>query len=108
MQEDLRREFIEWVEGKTNAPIEINNGYFLACLEESINQHLNTSIDGVPIIKRISKEESMRKIMQSWISTTKMMLQYPNIGFKDQIAPTGNVAATLLDRLETLSLKCLR
>ena len=40
MQEDFKKEFIEWVEDKTNAPIEINNGYFLACLEESIIQHL--------------------------------------------------------------------
>lgn len=107
MQEDLKKEFIKWVEDKSSTPFEIESDYFLACLDESISEHLNTFINGKRLIESISKEESMKKIMQSWVSITEMMLKYPRIGFKNQIAPPDNVANSLLNRLKTLSMKCL-
>lgn len=107
--EKIRKDFIEWIEFKTMSPFNINDKLLLACLDEAINEVLNTThkINGVVQPQKIGQDLHL-EILQHWHKVCDLILLPPqekNLGltFRSvQVPHNENERHRLLEMLSPL------
>lgn len=104
---ELISQFKQWIEKNTGESFNINSPFLLVCLEEEIEQKINTSINGVTPYQWAT-EELMQEVLEGWYSKVKLFLQMPNNNmiFRQVRVPNNGDSKALLLEMERLVLKC--
>ena len=109
-KQELKNDFINWVETKTKSKFSIINDFLLVCLDESVERNMNSSIDGVKFYDYYDLETFNHHILESWKNTSKLLLIQPDsrvqINFRGVPVPTFEYREKLLSQLYQLVLKC--
>lgn len=107
----VRPRFIAWVQTKAQEKISSLHPFLLACLDEQIEQSLNSTYNDTPFYEYYPEEELMIQILDGWYSTAKSFLQLPDTGvsftFRQVPLPSGDGRKQLLSTLTALVLKCV-
>ncbi len=107
---DIQTQFVEWVEEKTQTNFKIKNRFLLVCLDEAIEQNINSKFNGISFYEYYNKEQFNPTVLSSWQRSAKAFLLLPksnvNMTFREIAVPPLEDRKELLSELSQLVEKC--
>jgi hypothetical protein len=99
----LKSEFLAWTT-TTGHEMKIKDPFLLGCLDNAIEENIDSTINGVPFYQHYSKDELMIQILTRWQSCAGSFLQLPvtNVHFvfrENPLPGTEEGRKTLLEEL---------
>lgn len=96
---DLKTDFINWLSSKANENQLLSHPLIDMCLDDAIENVLNTKINGIEFQDYYPHQKQMELILEYWKSNVSSLLkdagETSNIQFRDVHVPQGNNALEL-------------
>jgi len=109
-KQELTNNFIDWIETITQSEFSITNDFLLVCLDEAVEQNINSTINGIKFIDYYDKETFNLHILSSWKDSSRAFLIQPDsrvqINFRGVPVPAFEYREKLLSQLYQLALIC--